>query len=327
MRVLYKPCTSLASLVFISRSAPVSAEAADVLETVLRLHAVTNRQENSVSALVDGHNVSFAFYEGSGKHKWPRERQNISLGTVGLYSSGASADPAGACDPRVLKHWALPSPTATALSLSSIVTAIRGKELPLPAFAVQGDDAVVAHAAADTAAPAVPCRVKELVMANDATSMSKNVEVLEEQQASRLPQALTVFRLARGPAIRLVPSEYSSLVFGVPAEMGFDDIESTVRAAIPHASLSLYGVRRGDEASGQLLLRCPELNGFDIRYCKLPSHAPFFNEPPETMHDDVDPTINPDPESVLKKQSLHCGTVAGMEVMATIRRRLGRHRY
>lgn len=229
--------------------------------------------------------------------------------------------------------------------------------------AANDSSAFVSAGAAD-----VPLTLKELVLgAEDMGIFHASQAALEAAGARRHPAAPAVWRLPvdaagpahRGmsatPAVRLIPSRYSALVFHAPAPLselegvllsrlgaagdtsgsGEGDAlrspsrprhqSTAVRAAAQATqagSVSLYGVRRGDEESGQLALSLPALHPLDIRFCASQRHAAFFNERPETMSDDVDPATNPPADAPSKQVSMACPSVVGMEVRSTIKRRV-----
>lgn len=167
--------------------------------------------------------------------------------------------------------------------------------------------------------------LKELVLgAEDMSIFAASQAALEAAGARRHPGAPAVWRLpASGhtpssPAVRLIPSRYSALVFHAPAPL----LELETALASRQCSVSLYGVRRGDEESGQLALTLPALHPLDIRFCASQRHAAFFNERPETMSDDVDPATNPPADAPSKQVAMACPSVVGMEVRSTIRRRV-----
>lgn len=210
--------------------------------------------------------------------------------------------------------------------------------------------------------------LKELVLgAEDMGIFHASQAALEAAGARRHPAAPAVWRLpadaaapahsgmTSSPAVRLIPSRYSALVFHAPAPLAVlegvlasrlaaagdgsagsenDGFRSpsrprqqstAVRAAAQASqagSVSLYGVRRGDEDSGQLALSLPALHPLDIRFCASLRHAAFFNERPETMSDDVDPATNPPADAPSKQVSMACPSVVGMEVRSTIKRRV-----
>lgn len=85
-------------------------------------------------------------------------------------------------------------------------------------------------------------------------------------------------------------------------------------------SASLYGVRRGDMSSAQVVVRAPELEGLDLRFCAAPRPALFYAEPPETMRDDVDPRLN---DASAKEKAMSCRSVTGLQVASGLKKRLG----
>jgi hypothetical protein len=140
--------------------------------------------------------------------------------------------------------------------------------------------------------------------------------------------------------LRLLPGRYSALVLAAaPSAAGADARKdwlarvagrsSSAKGAAAHDAVVVvegYGERRGTAGSGQAAVRLPQLQGLDIRVAASPSARPLpcFNEPPESMEDEVDPRLNPPADDPRKQVAMGCPSVVGMEVASTLRMRLGR---
>ena len=165
--------------------------------------------------------------------------------------------------------------------------------------------------------------LKEVVIGAQQAAFDASLDALEGSGAVPTPfhSVFTFPGSPSGPALRLLRSRYSCLVFH--ARSPLDEIRDSVMASLatlPQTSTSataggdrvqssannsssssdssssssssrwdasFYGVRAGDHQSGQLLLRGGCLEGLDLRFCAARDHMPYFNEPPEEYADAV----------------------------------------
>lgn len=171
--------------------------------------------------------------------------------------------------------------------------------------------------------------VKEVVLgcASDGGAALADAErALEQSGARRSTANLSVWTGGRAglPAVRLLPSRYSSLVLGMPSSAGVhgrEELQEQLRSA--GLDSVVHGRRMADESSGQLLFTHPSLRGLDLRVCLASALTPFFSERAESYTDEVDPRMNPGREDARASQSLACNSVMGLELLGVVRRQLG----
>ena len=161
---------------------------------------------------------------------------------------------------------------------------------------------------------------------------------LEIIGATQDPSSLSVWRLPsdlqRAPAIRLIPGNHSALALSCGNHL--PRLRERLQDHIAEFSKSEhsfrnYGERHSETGSvRQIAVRgIPALRGLDIRL--MEGYAPsnirsFWIESEQCYDDDVDPALNPPGSHISKQQSLSCASVVGMEVMSTVRTRLGLRR-
>ena len=139
-------------------------------------------------------------------------------------------------------------------------------------------------------------------------------------EAAGAAHAAAVWRLphAASAPLRLLPGRSSALSLACGAE--------ALEALTQRLRLPLRGERRGAVGTGAAhyaaVSTLPALAGLDLRLVEAGAAAPsYFVEPSAAMDEDVDPAMN-DPEDPRKQQSLSCASVAGMDLVSTIRMRL-----
>lgn len=150
------------------------------------------------------------------------------------------------------------------------------------------------------------------------------------------------------PALRLLPGKYSAIILNHASLSAVTDnkerehyrqsfldnlqayvAKQTSSSSSPSSSssvVSMYGEKKGISGSRQIILRIPSLEGLDLRLndlSMLHQSLPCFNEPPETMREEIDPRLNPDIDDPSRQVSMGCPSVVAMEVSSTIRMRLG----
>lgn len=204
--------------------------------------------------------------------------------------------------------------------------------------------------------------VREVVVGQaDGPCLSRCVSVLEAVGAGRDPSNLSLYRLPQqrqddAPCLRMLPGHYSALICGVwssstagswytstegqasaeaaGAGAGAGEAIAAVveRVRAYHAStrsaggrdpIQVHGERRGAPGGAQLLVALPALQGLDLRLCTAPGPLPFFTESATAYDDDVDPALNPPADDPRKAVSLSCQSVVGMEVVSTVKVKLG----
>jgi hypothetical protein len=170
--------------------------------------------------------------------------------------------------------------------------------------------------------------VKEVVLgcaSDGGVALADAERALEQSGARRSTANLSVWTGGRAglPAVRLLPSRYSSLVLGMrtTAVHGREELQEQLRIA--GLDSVVHGRRMADESSGQLLFTHPALRGLDLRVCFAPYLTPFFSERTESYTDEVDTRMNPGRSDPRSSQSLACNSVMGMELIGVVRRQLG----
>jgi hypothetical protein len=163
------------------------------------------------------------------------------------------------------------------------------------------------------APPALPHSGVEVVLG------STNKEALAENLAAaqlslrRHESISSVYRSACGSALRILPSRYSAVKL---QHYNLGELQERVSAL--GGKSELYGERGGVAGSGELRVSLPSCEGLDLRFSSEPEVCSFFNETQDSMLDDVDPSLNPDAQSLERSASLGCTSIAGMEVRSTI---------
>ena len=176
--------------------------------------------------------------------------------------------------------------------------------------------------------------ISEVVLgAHSSILFDTTCTALETVGAKQDPTSLSVFRLPNSTsAIRVIPGKHSALALSCEnflprfRERVQDFISENNNTSFPE--LRNYGERHSETGSiRQIAIRgIPALQGLDIRLMEgvAPDNIrPFWVEGENCYDDDVDPALNPAGTHVSKQQSLSCASVVGMEVMSTIRTRLG----
>jgi hypothetical protein len=181
--------------------------------------------------------------------------------------------------------------------------------------------------------------ISEVVLGAHSSLLYDNAcSALETVGATQDPTSLSVWRLPSdrkyAPAIRLIPGNHSALALScgnyLPRlrERLQDHIAELSQT---EQSFRNYGERHSETGSvRQIAVRgIPALQGLDIRL--MEGYAPgnvrsFWIESEQCYDDDVDPALNPPGSHISKQQSLSCASVVGMEVMSTVRTRLGLRR-
>jgi len=176
--------------------------------------------------------------------------------------------------------------------------------------------------------------ISEVVLgAHSSILFDATCTALETAGAKQDPTSLSVFRLPNSTsAIRVIPGKHSALALSCEnflprfRERIQDFISENNNSSFPE--LRNYGERHSETGSiRQIAIRgIPALQGLDIRLMEGVSPdniRPFWVEGENCYDDDVDPALNPAGTHISKQQSLSCASVVGMEVMSTIRTRLG----
>ena len=182
--------------------------------------------------------------------------------------------------------------------------------------------------------PAAHHALKEIVIGSASTaSFHASEAALEHAGAARSSLSPSLWHFSgsgdagTSPAFRLLPSRYSALVFRSPLPLPLMRetlLERWSRAPLAEVTrtIALYGQRRGDDSSGQLVVASAALAGLDLRFCGAEAHAPFFNMASADYDEDVDPVLNPGEGHPSKKVPMSCRSLVGMELGASVRRRL-----
>eukprot|EP01138_Halocafeteria_seosinensis_P008040 gb/GECG01008216.1/.p1 GENE.gb/GECG01008216.1/~~gb/GECG01008216.1/.p1 ORF type:complete len:354 (+),score=40.77 gb/GECG01008216.1/:1-1062(+) len=160
--------------------------------------------------------------------------------------------------------------------------------------------------------------IKEVVLSNDFENLKSNEERLRSIGFKRNPEALSVWNAENDDSvgIRLQLGNFSALV--LETEELSDAWENLMESRKERQfEISEYGRKSGID-QGQILLEADDIKGLDLRVCSRREFDPFFNESQAAYHEDIDETLNPNQR---EKASLSCRSIAGMEVMAYMKKK------
>lgn len=261
-------------------------------------------------------------------------RTGVAVAYAALVARSLLSAAAGRWQERALAEAHVALVAGESGETSALEAAPRGESAPAPAAAGSRRSSAVAGAAD----PSLALILKEVVIGSASASAFRASEAaLERGGAARSLRSPSLWHLAGdgggvGPAVRLLPSRFSALIFRSPLPLPRmrDALLARLAAAPALAAgagreLGLYGQRRGDESSGQLVFSSPALAGLDLRFCSAEAHAPFFNECAGSMSEDVDASLNPEAgaKDPAKQIPLACRSIVGLDLRATLRKRIG----
>jgi hypothetical protein len=258
--------------------------------------------------------------------------QLCTLGSLwrgkGFFGSiGLTVGQQPASDAAVVLHAHAPSAAAASAGPAGDAAAPSHRPRASPQASASSSGIADDRLASSSSSSSSAVTLKEVVVGSQRAAFDAGLAALRDAGAdqSAFHSVFTFPDAPPGtPAVRLLPSQYSCLVFTAPAPLErlrqavladtmaggapasllwtmapppadepppFWGPDALVPSAPSHAAqrweASLHGVRTGDGHSGQLLVRGGPLAGLDVRFCASPAHMPYFNEPPETMDDDV----------------------------------------